>query len=129
MITDAQDTVHRFGFAEEDRHTGVLDTADDGRGLMYIARAVAAERYGAQVVFLFHRVALAVETEGHDAAVAYHGFVAGRLLVEAVLGVERPGGNPHVFALLGEFVLELDMVEVLMVYIKARNLYRNVIAR
>ena len=89
MIAHRQDAVHRFGIAEEHRHAGVLDAADDGRCLVYIARAVTAERYGTQVIFLLHRVALAIEAEGHDTSVLYHRFVTRCLLIEAILRKER----------------------------------------
>ena len=100
VIADAEDGVGGFRLAEQDGRTGVLHTADDGRSLAYKARTEAAEADGTQVVLLFHRVALAVETEGLDAAVLYHGLVAGGQVVEAVVGVERAQVHPHLVTFL-----------------------------
>ena len=128
VVAYAEDSVRRFGVAEEDRRTGILDTADDGRSLADEARTIAAETYGTEVVLLLHRVTLAVEAERSDTAVLNHRLIARSLVVKAVVGIERAGVHPHLVALLRQFVLELDMVEVLVVDIKSADVYRQVIA-
>ena len=80
-----------------------------------------AEAYGAQIILLLHRIALAVEPYVIDPSAADHGFVAGSQRIEAVVGVITALVHPSVVALCGEFVLELDVVEVLVVDIKSVN--------
>ena len=128
VVAHAKDAVGRFGFAEDNRRAGVLGAADDGRGLRHIARAVATERDGSQVVTLLHRVTLAVEMERRDTAVLDHGFRTRSEVIEAVLGVERAEVHPVVVGLRGEFVLELDMVEVLVMDVEAVDGNGQVIA-
>ena len=106
IIAYPEHAVDRLGLPEHAGRTGILDSADDRRCLMDIARTVPAEGHGTQVVLLLDRVFLAVETEGHDASVLDHGFVAGCLIIEAVLGIERHGGYPHLLGFFGELVLE-----------------------
>ena len=107
--------------SEHTRWTGIFGTADNGRSLGDKTRTVAAERYGTQVVLLLHRVALAVETERHDASVLDHRLVTRGTRIQAVARIERTSGHPHVLRLGRELVLELDMVEVLMPYIKTAD--------
>ena len=124
----AEDGIGRLRCTKDARGTGIFRAADDRRSLGDEARTVAAEGYGTQVVLLLYRVALAVEAEGHNTAVLNHRLIAGGLLVERFIGIERTLVDPHILRLGGEFVLELDMVEVLMVDIKAADLYRQEIA-
>ena len=128
IVLQRKDTVGRCSLAEQDRRTGIFDTADDGRSLGDEARTVAAERYGTQVVVEFLRVALTIEAEGRDSSVLYLRFVTRSEGVETVAGEERAGIDPRIVVLRGELVLELNMVEVLMMDIKAINGNRQIIA-
>ena len=128
IVLQRQDAVGWQCLTEQHRRTGVLDTADDGRSLGDKARTVAAERYGTQVVVEFLRVTLAIEAERRDSSVLYLRFVTRSEGVETVVGEERAGIDPRIVVLRGELVLELNMVEVLMMDIKAINGNRQIIA-
>ena len=128
VIAYAEYGVGGLRVAEQYRRTRILHTANHGRSFAYEARTVAAEAYGTQVVLLLHRVFLAVEAERSDLAVLDHRLVARSQVVQAVLGVERALVHPHLVALLCELVLELDVVEVLVVDIEARDINRQVVA-
>ena len=78
---------------------------------------------------LLHRVTLAIEAERLNASVAYHCLVACGKVIETVIGVERALVDPHLLALGREFVLELNMVEVLMMDIESVNLHGQVVTR
>ena len=119
IVLERQDTVGGTCLAEQYGRTGVFRTADDRRSLADEARSVAAVGDGTQVVVQFFRIALAVEAESLDAAVLYLGFVACRLVIQAVVGIERALGYPGIVVLRRELVLELDMIEVLMMDIEA----------
>ena len=82
---------------------------------------MTAEAYGAQIILLLHRIALAVEPYVIDPSAADHGFVAGGQRIEAVVGVITALVHPGVIALSGEFVLELNMVKFLVIDIKSVN--------
>ena len=128
MVTHAQNAVRRFRFTEHNRRTCIFRSADHRRRLRYKARSVAAEADCTQVVALLHRITLAVETERRDTSVLYHRLIAGGVVVETVFGIERAEVNPTLLTLGREFVLELDMVEVLVVEVKAVYLYREIVA-
>ena len=119
IVLQRKDTVGRVRLAEQDRRTGIFDTADDRRFLGHKARSVAAEGNGTQVVVEFFRITLAVEAERRDTSVLDHGFVTRCSVVEAVIREEGTLGYPGIVVLRGELVLEFDMVEVLMVDIES----------
>ena len=128
IVLQSEYPVGGLRFAEEHRRTRVFDTANHRRGLGHESGSVAAEADGAQVVVEFLRVAVTVETEGGDAAVLNLGFVARGLLIEAVVGVERALVYPRIVVLGGQFVLELDVVEVLVIKVESVDGHRQVIA-
>ena len=128
VIAHTEDSVHRFGFSEDARRTGVLHTGNDRRGLGDKPCTVSAEGDGTQVVFLLHGIFLTVETEGSNTSVFNHGFVARCSVVERVGSIERTEVHPHLIALRGEFVLELNMVEIILGDVKFSDFNRQIIA-
>ena len=87
---------------------------------------MAAECYCTQVILLLHRVAFTVETNIVDTTTVDHCFITGSDGVEAVISVVRAEVHPIVVAAGSEFVLELDVVEILVVNIKSVNDYRQI---
>ena len=128
MVAYTEDGIRRFGIAEHTRRTGVFRSTDNRRSLRYKSRTVAAEADGAQVILLLHRVPLTVETELRNTSVLNHRFIACSECIEAVAGVERTLVHPFLLALRGEFILELDMVEVLMMDIESADVHRQVVS-
>ena len=126
LVAYAKDRVGRFGFTEHAWRTGILDTGEHGRSASDKAVAVTAEGYGTQVVFLLHRVTFAVETDVLDTAAANHGLGSRSHLIEAVVRIIRAEVHPCIVRLRGEFVLELDMVKVLVVDIKTIDYNRQI---
>ena len=127
IILNGQNAVGGLRLAKQHRRTGIFRSADDRRRFGHESRAIPAERHGTQVVFQLFRILFAVEAERHDPSVLNHRFVARSEGIQAVLRKERTLVHPGVIVLRGEFVLELDMVEVLMMNIKAINRHRQVI--
>ena len=128
VVSHAEDSISGFGLTEHTRVARIFDTGQYLGAAGDEARAVTAERYGAQVILLLHRVALAIETEVLDLTVLNHALRAGCQLIEAVLLIVRAEVDPCVVGVGRQFVLQLDMVEVVVVDIKAVNAYRHVVA-
>ena len=128
IVLQSEYPVGGLCFAEKHRRTRVFDTTHHRRRLAHKPRAVAAERHRTQVVTEFLRVAVTVETEGGDAAVLNLGFVARGLRIEAVIGIEGALVHPRIVVLGGQFVLELDVVEVLVIKVESVDGHRQVIA-
>ena len=121
MVAHTENAVRRFGFAEHDGHTGILDTGEYGRCFRDIGRTIAAEGHSAQVVLLLHRVALAIESDILDPSGIHHRFGARCFVVVRAVGVERAEVDPSVVGLHAQLVLELDMVEVRILNVVSVN--------
>ena len=89
---------------------------------------MTAEGNGTQVVFLLDRVVLAIETIVLYLTVLNHLLRAGRRPVEAVVSEVRAEVDPGVIGLSCLFVLQFDMVEVIIVHIKSVDTNRHVVA-
>ena len=90
---------------------------------------MTAERYGTQVILLLHRVALAVETDVLDTSAGDHRLRARSGIIEAVAVVVRAEVDPSVVGLFTEFVLQFDMIKVLIVHVVSVDHYRQIITR
>ena len=126
IVAYAEYGIGGFGFSEYAWRARILDTAYYFRRAGDKSVTVAAESYGAEVVLLLHRVALAIEPYVLDTAAVDHRLVARSELIEAVLGVVGAEVHPVLVAAGSEFVLELDMVEVLVVDIKSVDHNRQI---
>ena len=89
---------------------------------------VACETDGTQVVVLFHRVALAVETDIVNLAILNHCLVARSLCVETVVGIVGAEVHPVVVRLVELFVLEFYVVETIRMDIESVNHYGQIVA-
>ena len=128
VIPHSQDGVSGFGFAEHARVAGILDTGQDGGGPGDESRPMPAEGNRAQVVLLLYRIPLAVETEILYLSILDHRLSTGSELIETVLGVVRAEIDPCIIGLRRQFVLQLDMVKMVVIDIKSVNRYRHIIS-
>ena len=128
VVSHTEDSVSGFRLSEHARRTGIFRSRQHGGRAGDEARTVTAERYGAQVVLLLHRVTLAVEAIVLYLAVLDHLLRAGCVLIEAVVCKIRAEIHPCVFGLRGLLVLQLDMVEVIIVDVKSIDADREIIA-
>ena len=126
LVIAGKNTIRRIGFAKYARHACILYTAHDCRWTCDESVSVAAERYSAQVILLLHRVTLAVETDILDTSAADHSLRTRCPLIEAVVRIIRAEVDPCFVALRRQFVLELDMIEITIVHIKAVDDYRQI---
>ena len=129
VIAYAQDGVSRQCLAEYARYTRIFYTALNRGCAGDEAIAVTTEGYCSQVVLLLHRVALAVETDVLNTTAIDHRLVARSGIIEAVVCIVRAEVHPVIVAMGSEFVLELNMVEVLIVHIKSVDDDRHVPTR
>ena len=87
-----------------------------------------AERDSAQVILLLHGVTFAVEAVVFYPSVGYHLFGSGSALIKAIFGIVGAEVNPCVIGLRSEFILQFDMVEVIVVNVEAIYIDWHIIA-
>ena len=120
--------VGRLRVAEGCGAARILHTREDRRGRGDEARAVAAVGHGAEVVELLRGIGLAEEARADVAVRAEHLLRAAGSGVERGVGVVAANVHPVLLGLVGEFVLQFDVVETALVDIILVDAHRQVIA-
>ena len=120
--------VGRLRVAEGCGAARILHTREDRRGRGDEARAVAAVGHGAEVVELLRGIGLAEEARADVAVRAEHLLRAAGSGVERGVGVVAANVHPVLLGLVGEFVLQFDVVETALVDVILVDAHRQVIA-
>ena len=120
--------VGRLRVAEGCGAARILHTREDRRGRGDEARAVAAVGHGAEVVELLRGIGLAEEARADVAVCAEHLLRAAGSGVERGVGVVAANVHPVLLGLVGEFVLQFDVVETALVDVILVNAHGQVIA-
>ena len=123
-----ENTISRRGCAEEFGSARIFHTMEHFGCSGNKAVAIACECHSAQVIFLLHRVATAVETDIVDFTARDALFGAGSQLIEAVRSVV--GADVHPIGIGGgmRLILQLDMVEAIGVDVEAIDRNGQVVA-
>ena len=129
VITDVDDAVSGLRSTEERRAAGVLDATKHLRRRCQITVAIAAEEHGTQVVSLLHDDLLAKEPCDDGTVLWNHLLDTVGQCEERIAGVISTHVGPELITAGSFFVLELDMVEILLVLVESINDDRQVVAK